>query len=336
MYPGPTDPDFGIFVADLERELVELGHDVERAVIDRRGGSRTKYLRLGAEAIRAGRGFRPDVVYAHFLVPAGALAALAGAFASAPIVVTAHGRDVRNISELTGVRQATRYACRRASTVIAVSRYLRDLLVQELPELAAKVEVVDCGVDLTRFRHRDAEEARARVGWDGEGPRLLFVGSLDERKNPLRLADAVERLGAGQLAVIGDGPLRPALAARPGVRVVGRIEHERVADWIDACNVLCQPSLAEPFGQAILEAMASERSVVATRIGGPPEFVPPGAGVLIDPLDVDAIATGLGEALALPFPNPAARRAAAEHDIVRQAGRIAAILERAAGAGSAR
>jgi glycosyltransferase involved in cell wall biosynthesis len=331
MYPGPADPDFGIFVADLERELLDLGHEVERTVIARRGGSRTKYLRLGAEAIRAARAFRPDVVYAHFLVPAGALAALAGGVSGAPVVVTAHGRDVRNISEIAGIRQATRYACRRASTVIAVSHYLRDLLVGQLPELAGKVEVVDCGVDLTRFRHRDAEEARARVGWDGEGPRLLFVGSLDDRKNPLRLADAVERLGHGQLALIGDGPLRRELAARPGVRLVGRIAHERVADWIDACDVLCQPSIAEPFGQAILEAMASERSVVATRIGGPPEFVAPGAGVLVDPLDVDAIASGLREALALPFPNPVARRAAAEHDILRQARRIASILERAAG-----
>ncbi len=329
MYPGAADPDFGIFVAGLERELLALGHEVDRAVIDRRGGSRTKYLGLGLDALRAVRRFRPDVVYAHFLVPAGALAALASLVGSAPLVLTAHGRDVRNIGEIPGVREATRLACRRASSVIAVSGWLRDALIEKLPELDGKVEVVDCGVDLDRFRHRDPEEARRRVGWDGDGPRVLFVGSLDHRKNPLRLAAACEQLGRGQLAVIGDGPLRERLEGRPGIRMVGRIPHRRVADWIDACDVLCQPSIAEPLGQAILEAMASERSVVATRVGGPPEFVSAAAGVLVDPLDVAAIADGLRQALALPSPNAEARKAAAGHDVHNQARRVASILQRA-------
>jgi glycosyltransferase involved in cell wall biosynthesis len=87
----------------------------------------------------------------------------------------------------------------------------------------------------------------------------------------------------------------------------------------------------EPLGQALLEAMACGRSVVATRIGGPPEFVPPEAGVLVDPLDVDGLARGLEEAAALPCPNSAAREATAEHDVRRQAERIEAILSRAAG-----
>ena len=94
--------------------------------------------------------------------------------------------------------------------------------------------------------------------------------------------------------------------------------------------MLCQPSLVEPFGQATLEGMAMERSVVATTVGGPPEFVPPAAGVLVDPGDVEALATALERAAALPTPNPAARVAAAEHDVRRQVERMAAVLERAA------
>jgi glycosyltransferase involved in cell wall biosynthesis len=94
--------------------------------------------------------------------------------------------------------------------------------------------------------------------------------------------------------------------------------------------VLCQPSLIEPLGQALLEGMAAGRSVVATRIGGPPEFVPPDAGVLVDPLDVDALAHGLRRAAGFPRPNAAGREAAAAHDVRRQAERIEAILSRAA------
>ena len=98
--------------------------------------------------------------------------------------------------------------------------------------------------------------------------------------------------------------------------------HEEVATWVAACDVLCQPSLVEPFGIALLEGMARERSVVATRIGGPPEFVPPEAGVLVDPESVDSIESGLRAAAELPSPNPAARAAAAKHDVRVEARRI--------------
>ena len=98
--------------------------------------------------------------------------------------------------------------------------------------------------------------------------------------------------------------------------------------WLSAADVVCGPSLLEPFGQALLEAMACGRNVVATRVGGPPEFVPPDAGVLVDPLDVDELARALAAA-ALPSPNAAARAAAAEHDVRRQAARVEEILLRA-------
>jgi glycosyltransferase involved in cell wall biosynthesis len=326
MYPGRTDPDFGVFVAQLERELIAQGHEIERAVIDQRGGSRSKYVRLGTDALRIGLRFDPEVVYAHFLVPTGALGALASVLTGAPLVVTAHGRDVRNIGEIPGVLEATKLTVRRAATIVAVSDYLRRELEAKLPELAGRVAVVDCGVDLDRFRGRDATEARARVGWDGEGPRFLFVGSMHERKNVLRLADAFASVETGQLVFVGDGPLRSALAGRDGIRLVGRVAHARVAEWIGACDVLCQPSLVEPFGQALLEAMASERSVVATRVGGPPEFVTPACGALVDPTSVESIADGLRKAAALPSPNVASRREASLHDVRVQAQRISRIL----------
>jgi glycosyltransferase involved in cell wall biosynthesis len=97
---------------------------------------------------------------------------------------------------------------------------------------------------------------------------------------------------------------------------------------VDA-RVPWQPSLIEPFGQALLEAMACGRPVVATRIGGPPEFVPPDAGVLVDPVDEEALTRALREAAALPCPNDAARRAAEAHDVRIQAERIESILLRA-------
>ena len=103
--------------------------------------------------------------------------------------------------------------------------------------------MIDCGVDLERFAPRDVAAARSDVGWSPDGTGFVCVGSLSERKNVLRLARAFERRGEGSLAFVGDGPLRPALEGRPGIHLAGSVEHDRVADWIAAADVVCQPSL---------------------------------------------------------------------------------------------
>src|SRR4051794_31620000 len=318
MYPGPHDPDLGVFVRGLEEALVARGHVVERAVLDRRRRGKRKYLELTRDTFASARRFRPDVVYAHFLVPSGLIAALAG---RAPLVVTAHGRDVRNVGWLPGIGAATRLVVRRAATVVAVSDYLRRELETKLPDARGKTEVVDSGVDLARFSVTPAPEG---------GPHFLCIASLIARKNVLRLADAFARVERGTLTFVGDGPLRGELEARAGVRLAGRVPHEAIPECIARAHVVCQPSLIEPFGQALLEAMACGRSVVATRIGGPPEFVPPDGGVLVDPADEDALATALETAAELPCPNAAAREAAEAHDVRAQAEKVEAILERAA------
>ena len=261
MYPGPADPDLGVFVAQLEEALRDRGHELERAVIDHRGGAQTKYARLAVDAAAAARRFRPDVVYAHFLVPAGLAAALAS---RAPLVVTAHGQDVANVGRVPGIGAATSFVVRRAAAVVAVSGWLREQLESKVRAARGKTEVVDCGVDLQLFPVQPPPEGP---------PAFVAVGSLTERKNPLRLAHAFERLGEGTLTFVGDGPLRGRLEGLPGIRVTGRIPHERVH--------------AE-------------------------------------------LAAALERAAQLPRPNHAAREAAAAHDVRLQAGRLEAILERAA------
>jgi glycosyltransferase involved in cell wall biosynthesis len=315
MYPGPDDPDLGVFVAQLEHALRERGHDVDLAVLDRRGGGKRRYLVLARKARAAAR---PDVVWAHFLVPSGLIASRV----DAPLVVTAHGRDVRNIGELPGVAALTRRVVERATTVIAVSDYLRRELEAKLPAARGKTVVIDSGVDLERFRPAAAAS--------GDGPRYVCVGSLTERKNVVRLADAFAQAGRGTLTFVGDGPRGPPLEGRANVTVTGRVAHDEIPARLAEADVVCAPSLLEPFGQALLEALACGKTVVATRVGGPPEFVPAGAGFLVDPLDVPALARALAEAASLPSPNDASVAAAREHDVRHQAERVEEVLQRAA------
>src|SRR5262245_37128443 len=194
MYPGPADPDLGTFVAQMERGLRDRGHELDLAVLDRRGGGKRRFLELRSKVRAAAT---PDVVWAHFLVPSGLIAASV----DAPLVVTAHGRDVRNVGTLPGISALTRRVVRGAETVIAVSDYLRRELETKLPEARGKTEVVDSGVDLERFAPPIA------IASNLERPVYVAVGSLTERKNVVRLADAFASLGRGSLKFVGDGPL---------------------------------------------------------------------------------------------------------------------------------
>jgi glycosyltransferase involved in cell wall biosynthesis len=317
MYPSPRRPDFGIFVARIADELRARGHEVDEAVV--RAGARgvvatpLAYAGLLGRTLAQGRRRRPDVVYAHFLVPPGLIGALVGR----PLVVTAHGQDVENARRSLPLRLATRVVLRRAAAVVCVSQFLAG-------RLGVAAEVIDCGVDTGMFR--PAERA------PGAGPRFLFVGSLTPRKNVGRLMEAFARLGEGSLTIVGDGPLGEELraAAPAGVRFAGRVLPRALVAEIHAHDVVCQPSLVEPQGQVLLEALACGRPVVATRVGGPAEIVTPACGVLVDPLDVDAIAAGMRTAAALPIPCEAGVRIAADHALSIQVSRIEAILARAA------
>jgi glycosyltransferase involved in cell wall biosynthesis len=332
MWPGPADPDFGVFVHQIARGLEARGHEILPAVVDHRGGSKRKQARLLRDALGHALRSKPDVVYAHYLLPAGAVGAVAATAARVPLVLTAHGRDVRNAAGNPAIRSATGAAVRRAAAVVAVSGWLRDELHRVLPGARAKTHVIDCGVDLGRFAPRDQTRARAHLGLeDLPGPLVVFAGGLDERKNVVRLRDAVLGIPGATLLAVGDGPLRAELTASERIRAVGRVPHDDVPAHMAAADVVALPSLVEPFGQVILEAMAMERPVLATSVGGPAELVTEAAGALADPQDVEAIRAGLLRAIALGVPNPAGREAAAKHDLELQVGRIEALLRDVSG-----
>lgn len=342
MYPGPDDPDYGAFVRDMCVALEATGAQVARAVIDTRASGRlrtpAKYAALLGRGAHAAR--ECDVIYAHYLFPTGAIAAMCGRAMHVPWVITAHGQDVANLTR-PAVRRGTRRGLDGAATVIAVSGYLAGELAASGLDLPP-VEVINMGVDTNRFTIGNRSAARHRLGLDTTAPLVLAVGGLTPRKDPLSLLQAIARLRQthpdARLALVGDGPLAAAVdagAARLGlsdaVIRTGAIGHHEVPDWMAACDVLSLVSTVEPLGVVALEALATGRPVVTTSVGGAAEVVPDGrAGRIVDPGRPAETAAALAQMIDHP-PAPEACRAAAEvHALSIQAQRVRGVLERAA------
>lgn len=292
--------------------------------------------------VRRQRG-RCDVVLGSWAFPDGVAAIALARQLGVPAVVKVHGSDLNVLARQRSIRRALCRSLPRADRIVAVSRPLA-LRAQELGVAPDRIAVVVNGVDRDVFRVRPRAQARQAVGMPEEGSSIVYVGRLDLAKGLGELLQAFESVAkhdAGtRLVLVGGGPELSrcqAFAARlPGrVVVAGPQPLDRVADHVAACDVLALPSWNEGTPNVILEAFASGRPVVATRVGGIPDLVTSDAlGLLVAPRDggalADALRVALGrrydaDAIAAAAPPSWHASASALHDVLRAA------VQRAAG-----
>lgn len=180
--------------------------------------------------------------------------------------------------------------CRAADLVLCPSRTTFDRLV-EYGFAAGSIRIVPWGVMAVPVDDADRERVRARYELPDEF--VLFVGTIEPRKNLPALAAAAARSGrpvvAAGAAGWGDA------AAEHHVRFLGFVAPEDLPALYTLASVFAYPSLTEGFGLPVAEAMAYGVPVV-TSSGTSTEEVAAGAAVLVDPADVASIADGLDEA----------------------------------------
>lgn len=252
---------------------------------------------------------RFDVLLGAWIYPDACAALLLADELGIPCVVKAHGSDVNEIARRIDVRPIVRRMLPRAAAALAPSRGL----VAELSGLGVpprRCFHVPNGVDAAVFRPRDRAEARRLLRVDPSTKLVVFVGRLVREKGLLELLAAMRELPHATLAVVGGGPLEDAVRARAAedrrVLAVGQKPLADVATWVAASDVVALPSWMEGSPNAVLEALASGRPVVATRVGGIPEVVAPGQnGELVPPREPEALARALERALARDW-DPAA------------------------------
>lgn len=287
------------FNQPLSGVLFPASEGVEAAVIPQR--RLWTHARLGRELRRR----PPDVFFtpAH-VIPFGY---------GGPSVATIHDLGYEHFPEahphhqLAYLRWSTRHNARVARHVIADSVATRDDLVRLYRVDAAKIEVVYPGIDPDLRRATD--EARITAALDHYGirpPYLLYLGTLQPRKNLVRLVEAFAASGlhndgytlvlAGKAGWLAEpllatiGGLPPAVRDR--IHLPGYIGETEKNLLLSGATALVFPSLYEGFGFPVLEAQACGTPVVCSNTSSLPEVTGEGAW-LIDPLDTAALAEAM-------------------------------------------
>ncbi len=246
-------------------------------------------------------------VHVHFANRAAHTALFLKEISGIPFSVTAHGQDF--MKDL-GSDDLLREICAAAEFVAAETDYSRDLLRQRCPASAAKIHRVYNGIDLERFSMLRCDTARPAVA-PYHIPQIVSVGRLVTFKGFDDLIDAcaeLQRRGADFICeIIGDGPLREMLQAKierldlsSRVHLLGSLSQNAVLEKLQAADLFALASTTDAqgatdiFPTVILEAMASARPVVSTRLAGIPELVLDGdTGILVSPGDASALTEAL-------------------------------------------
>ncbi len=247
-YPTADRPAAGAFVRD---RLAGSGLSA-RIVAPRRYGGSTwwRYATLLWRGLTTRGHF--DGVEGHFVVPSGFIALVVARVRRLPLVVYAHGGDVREVAQRNHLmRWAASRAVRGADAVVANSHETASLVER----LGGTAIVVAPGVDLERFAAQDRPAQR----------RVLYLGGDVPHKG----VDVARELADSLFG--------------PGIR---EVDPGEIPFLMSSHSVVLVPSLAEPFGLVAAEAIASGRWVVARAVGGLPDIVIDGVnGTLVTDSD---------------------------------------------------
>lgn len=227
---------------------------------------------------------KPDILYAHFICPAGVTASRLGKKYKIPAFM-AHGEATYSGDAKYG-NQKLKRELDGLYGLIAVSSQNKDYCIDAGIVQKSIVEVFPNGYRPQRFERKDKTEARKKFGFSQDTFIIGFCGSFDERKGVLRLQEAVEKLDNVEFACAGQGKLVPTSSKCVWSKPVN---NEELAWFYSAIDAFVLPTRHEGCCNAIVEAIACGCPIISSDRAFNYDICDESNAILINPDDVNEI-----------------------------------------------
>lgn len=232
-----------------------------------------------------------DIVYAQDSYFAGFAGWIISVFNSVPMAISIHDtKFARNPWK----RLITAICLKRSKLIFAVSEYQKKNIAAVFPKITDKISIIYNPVDTELFTEKKQIESKT----------ILYAGNIAENKGAWRCIKAFEKIlpfhHDWNLVLIGNGPQANEIAEYLNsnhlltkIKLLPAVGKPELAEWMKKSAFLVQPSISETFGLVLCEAMSTGLPVITCNTSGPSEFVTTNCGILIDPMNIDAIATAM-------------------------------------------
>jgi glycosyltransferase involved in cell wall biosynthesis len=282
----------------------EMGEEIEKLGFNSIALNRVRYHRFSPGIIpdiyRIIKKERIHIVRTH-KYRANLYGRIAGWLANAPVIIASLHIDYGNKDEYFGRKMANRMLARITDTIIAVSDSVKNDSVRYDRIDPSRIIVIHNGVDTLAFNPEGTfRDISKDLSIEKEDMVIGCVGRIVHSKGLSYLLEALpeilHRYRSVKLLIVGDGSLKEDLREQARrLRILDRVifagRRRDIPDILSRMNVFVIPSIKEGLPNAILEAMAMGKPVVATNVGGIPEVVQHGvSGLIVPPRDVERIA----------------------------------------------
>jgi glycosyltransferase involved in cell wall biosynthesis len=260
-----------------------------------------------------------DIIHAHWVLPSGPIGAIIGALCKLPLVISLHGSDIFVAEKNKLFAEIARKTFAKAKGVIACSKDLANRAMK-LGLVPGKVWIIPYGVDIHKFGREDGNRMNLlkKLGIAPDEMVVLSLGRLVYKKGFEYLVRAIPYVIANfrnvKFVIGGMGPLQgqlrllsKELGVNEHLLLPGAISWDEVPRYMDMCDVFVVPSIKDHKGNinglpnVLLEAMASGKPIVASKIGGIPDVIDHERnGLLVNEKDPKELADAINCLLASP------------------------------------
>ena len=301
-------PTFGVDVLDGQKAGSLSAHRVSKPLVPSSNYSRKDFERIMTNVNVAEMvdkhisSEKLDLLHSH-----GGLIQMAATEAKnmthLPLVMTAHSTEINRVRPDNLSLLMEQNVMGEVDRFIAVSKSMRTELNRTFGIDYNKITVIPNGVDSAVFKHQNADDIRSKYQLNNRFV-VLFVGRDDPQKGAKRLVDAVKGLAKQipEIMVVMVG--QKDIYSDKHILCLPRVSRSELVKLYSLSDVFILPSIYEPFGIVLLEAMACETACIGIRTGGIPDIIDHnGTGLLVEPEN----AGGLSDAISDLYHDPEKR-----------------------------